>query len=65
MLAAVRVGGIVANNTCLADFIYQNLAIQNNVIHGAYTAGVERLIFLSSSCNYPKLAPQPMKVEHT
>jgi GDP-L-fucose synthase len=63
VLAAARVGGIVANNTYPADFIYQNLAIQNNVIHGAYQAGVKRLLFLGSSCIYPKLAPQPMKEE--
>jgi len=64
VLAAARVGGIVANNTYPADFIYQNLSIQNNVIHGAYQAGVKRLLFLGSSCIYPKLAPQPMKEEY-
>ena len=60
-LAAAKVGGIVANNTYPADFIRDNLAIQSNVIHGAYLAGVERLLFLGSSCIYPKLAPQPMR----
>ena len=60
-LAAAKVGGIVANNTYPAEFIRDNLAIQTNVIHAAYLAGVERLLFLGSSCIYPKLAPQPMK----
>ncbi len=60
-LAAAKVGGIVANNTFKADFIYENLAIQNNVIHGAYLCGVKKLMFLGSSCIYPKLAPQPLK----
>jgi len=64
ILAAAKVGGIHANNTYPADFIYQNLAIQNNVIHSAYLAGVKRLLFLGSSCIYPKLAPQPMREEH-
>jgi len=64
VLAAAKVGGIVANNTYRAQFIYENLAIQNNVIHGAYLAGVQRLLFLGSSCIYPKLAPQPLKEEH-
>ncbi len=59
-LAAAKVGGIVANNTYPADFIYQNLTIQNNIIHGAHLAGVQDLLFLGSSCIYPKLAPQPM-----
>jgi GDP-L-fucose synthase len=63
-LAAARVGGIVANNTYPADFIRDNLAIQNSVIHAAYETGVRRLMFLGSSCIYPKLAPQPMKEEH-
>jgi GDP-L-fucose synthase len=58
------VGGIHANNTYPADFIYLNLAIQNNVIHQAYVHGVKRLLFLGSSCIYPQLAPQPMKEEH-
>jgi GDP-L-fucose synthase len=63
-LAAAKVGGIVANNTYPADFIYQNLVIQNNVIHAAYESGVKKLLFLGSSCIYPKFAPQPMKEEH-
>ncbi|BBO92883.1 GDP-L-fucose synthase family protein [Desulfosarcina ovata] len=63
-LAAARVGGIHANNTYPAQFIYDNLTIQGNVIHAAYQAGVERLLFLGSSCIYPKMAPQPMKEEH-
>lgn len=64
ILAAAKVGGIHANNTYPAEFIYLNLMIQNNVIHSAYEAGVERLLFLGSSCIYPKEAPQPMKEEH-
>ena len=60
-LAAARVGGIYANNTYPAQFIYDNLSIQNNVIHAAHAAGVNRLLFLGSSCIYPKLAPQPMQ----
>ena len=60
-LAAAKVGGIVANNTYPADFIRDNLAVQTNVIHSAYLSGVKRLMFLGSSCIYPKLAPQPMK----
>ncbi len=63
-LAAARVGGIVANNSYPADFIYDNLMIQNNVIHQAYLSGVARLLFLGSSCIYPKLAPQPLKEEY-
>lgn len=63
-LAAAKVGGIHANNSYPADFIYLNLAIQNNVIHQSYLQGVKRLLFLGSSCIYPKLAPQPMKEEH-
>ena len=63
-LAAAKVGGIHANNTYPADFIYINLAIQNNIIHSAYKHGVKRLLFLGSSCIYPKLCPQPMKEEH-
>lgn len=59
-LAAARVGGILANNTYPAEFIYQNLMIQANVIHEAWRAGVRRLMFLGSSCIYPRLAPQPM-----
>jgi GDP-L-fucose synthase len=60
-LAAAKVGGIVANNAYPAEFIRDNLAIQTNVIHAAWKAGVERLLFLGSSCIYPRLAPQPMK----
>lgn len=60
ILAAAKVGGIVANNTYRADFIYENLAIQNNVIHQSYLNGVEKLLFLGSTCIYPKNAPQPM-----
>ncbi|PLY04750.1 MAG: GDP-L-fucose synthase [Arcobacter sp.] len=60
ILAAAKVGGIVANNTYRADFIYENLQIQNNVIHNAYKSGVEKLLFLGSTCIYPKEAPQPM-----
>jgi len=63
-LAAAKVGGIVANNTYPADFIYQNLMIQSNVIHAAFSNGVKKLLFLGSSCIYPKFAPQPMKEEH-
>lgn len=63
-LAAAKVGGIHANNTYRAEFIYNNLTIQNNVIHGAHLAGVQRLMFLGSSCIYPRLAPQPIKEEH-
>jgi len=63
-LAAAKVGGIVANNTYRADFLYENLAIQNNVIHQAYLHGVQKLLFLGSSCIYPKLAPQPLKEDY-
>ena len=63
-LAAAKVGGILANSTYPAEFIYQNLLIQTNVIHEAYLAGVKRLLFLGSSCIYPKHAPQPMKEEY-
>jgi GDP-L-fucose synthase len=63
-LAAARVGGIHANNTFPAQFIYENLAIQSNTIHAAYKGHVKRLLFLGSSCIYPKQAPQPMKEEH-
>mgnify|MGYP001595458759 FL=1 len=63
-LAAARVGGIFANNTYPADFIYNNLIIQANVINAAYKFGVKKLLFLGSSCIYPKFAPQPMKEEH-
>lgn len=61
ILAAAKVGGIHANATYPAEFIYQNLMIQNNVIHQAYEAGVERLLFLGSSCVYPRAVPQPMR----
>ena len=60
-LAAAKVGGIWANNEYPAEFIYQNLMIQNNIIHSAYVAGVKELLFLGSSCIYPKLAEQPMQ----
>jgi len=60
-LAAAKVGGIVANNTYRADFLFENLAIQNNVIHSAYLNNVKKLMFLGSSCIYPKMAPQPLK----
>jgi GDP-L-fucose synthase len=63
-LAAARVGGIVANNTYRAQFIYENLQIQNNVIHHAYLNGTKKLLFLGSSCIYPRLAPQPIKEEY-
>jgi len=63
-LAAAKVGGIVANNTYRADFLYENLAIQNNVIHQSYKHGVTKLMFLGSSCIYPKLAPQPLKEDY-
>lgn len=63
-LAAAKVGGIHANNVYRGEFIYQNLMIQNNVIHAAYQNGVERLLFLGSSCIYPKEAPQPIKEEY-
>ena len=60
-LAAAKVGGIVANNTYRAEFIYDNLCIQNNVIHQSYEHGVKKLMFFGSSCIYPKMAPQPLK----
>ncbi|MCD6019036.1 MAG: nucleoside-diphosphate-sugar epimerase [Bacteroidetes bacterium] len=63
-LAAAKVGGIQANNIYRADFIYENLMIQNNVIHNSYLSGVKKLMFLGSSCIYPKLAPQPLKEEY-
>ncbi|WP_269144364.1 GDP-L-fucose synthase [Methylicorpusculum oleiharenae] len=62
--AAAKVGGIYANNTYPAEFIYSNLCIQNNLIHGAYQAGVKKFVFLGSSCIYPKMAPQPLKEEY-
>lgn len=63
-LAAAKVGGIVANNTYRAEFLYDNLQIQNNVIHHSYLNGVKKLMFLGSSCIYPKMAPQPLKEEY-
>ncbi|MGQ0828150.1 MAG: GDP-L-fucose synthase [Bacteroidota bacterium] len=63
-LAAAKVGGIVANNTYRADFIYENIMIQSNVIHNSYLNGVKKLMFLGSSCIYPKMAPQPLKEEY-
>lgn len=63
-LAAAKVGGIVANNTYRAEFLYENLMIESNVIHQAYVHGVQKLMFLGSSCIYPKLAPQPLKEEY-
>lgn len=63
-LAAAKVGGIVANNTYRADFLYENLAIQNNVIHNSFLNDVTKLMFLGSSCIYPKLASQPLKEEY-
>jgi GDP-L-fucose synthase len=63
-LAAAKVGGIVANNTYRAEFLYDNLMIQNNIIHQSYLNGVKKLLFLGSSCIYPKLAPQPLKEEY-
>lgn len=63
-LAAAKVGGIVANNTYRGEFLYDNLSIQNNIIHQSYLNGVKKLMFLGSSCIYPKLAPQPLKEEY-
>jgi GDP-L-fucose synthase len=63
-LAAAKVGGIIANNTYRADFIYENILIQSNVIHHSYLNGVKKLLFLGSSCIYPKMAPQPLKEEY-
>ncbi|HDM75215.1 MAG TPA: GDP-L-fucose synthase [Deltaproteobacteria bacterium] len=63
-LAAAKVGGILANNTYPAEFLYDNLMIQSNIIHYAYVCGVKKLLFLGSSCIYPKLSPQPMKEEY-
>ncbi len=63
-VAAAKVGGILANNTYRAEFLYDNLCIQNNLIHGAYVHNVKKLLFLGSSCIYPKLAPQPLKEEY-
>ena len=64
IIAAARVGGIHANNEFRADFIYQNLQIQNNLIHGSYLAGIKKLIFLGSSCIYPRDCKQPIKEEY-
>lgn len=64
VLAAAKVGGIMANNVYRADFIYENLQIQNNIIHHSYRCGVKKLLFLGSSCIYPKNAPQPLKEEY-
>ena len=63
-LAAAKVGGIVANNTYRAEFIYDNLMIESNIIHQSYVNGVEKLLFLGSSCIYPKMAPQPLKEDY-
>jgi len=63
-LAAAKVGGIYANNTYRGEFLYDNLMIQNNVIHSSYEIGVKKLMFLGSSCIYPKMAPQPLKEEY-
>lgn len=63
-LAAAKVGGILANSTYPAQFIYENLMIESNIIHAAYKYGVKKLLFLGSSCIYPKLAPQPLKEEY-
>lgn len=64
VVAAAKVGGILANDSLPADFLHTNLEIQSNVIHGAFEAGVQRLVFLGSTCIYPKLAPQPLKEEY-
>ncbi|MBZ0200322.1 MAG: GDP-L-fucose synthase [Ignavibacteriaceae bacterium] len=64
IIAAAKVGGILANNTYRAEFIYDNIMIQNNIIHSAYKNGVKKIVFLGSSCIYPKLAPQPLKEEY-
>ena len=64
VLAAAKVGGIYANNTYRGEFLYDNLMIQNNVIHASYKNGVKKLLFLGSSCIYPKLAPQPLKEDY-
>jgi GDP-L-fucose synthase len=63
-VAAAKVGGILANDQQPAEFLFQNLQIQNNLIHGAWKAGVKKLLFLGSSCIYPKLAPQPLKEDY-
>ncbi len=64
ILAAAKVGGIIANNTYRAEFLYDNLMIEANIIHAAYVNGVKKLLFLGSSCIYPKMAPQPLKEEY-
>jgi len=64
VLCAAKVGGILPNSTKPAEFIYENLQIQNNIIHGSYLSGVKKLIFLASSCAFPRHAPQPMKEEY-
>jgi len=64
IVAAAKVGGILANSTYRAEFIYENIMIQNNIIHSAYKNGAAKLVFLGSSCIYPKLAPQPLKEEY-
>ena len=63
-MAAARVGGILANNTYRAEFLYDNLAMQNNIVHNSYLQGVKKLLFLGSSCIYPKFAPQPLKEDY-
>jgi GDP-L-fucose synthase len=63
-LAAAKVGGILANNTYRAEFLYDNLLIESNIIHSAYVSKVKKLLFLGSSCIYPKMAPQPLKEEY-
>src|SRR3954462_14021958 len=63
-LAAAKVGGILANNIYRADFLYENLMIESNIIHQSYVHGVKKLLFLGSSCIYPKMAPQPLKEEY-
>ncbi len=63
-MAAARVGGILANNTYRGEFLYDNLAMQNNIVHNSYVQGVKKLLFLGSSCIYPKMAPQPLKEEY-
>lgn len=64
IIAAAKVGGIMANSTHPAEFLYNNLQIQNNLIHGAHVTGVKKLLFLGSSCIYPKLSPQPLKEDY-
>ena len=63
-MAAARVGGIIANRSFKAQFIFENLQIQNNIIHGSYQAGIKNLIFLGSSCIYPKFSKQPIKEKY-